>query len=407
MSSYTNFLIREIPKDWKTVPLGKYVNISSGDSPSLINFKNFGTPYFKVEQLNNSKKYLGVFSTPYYFSGRKTVSANSVIFPKRGAAIALNKIRILETESFMDTNLMTLTAKNGLDFEFLYYQIVYLKLWRFADTASVPQINNKHINPLLFVLPKISEQRSIAEILRDVDLLISIIDKLITKKKNFKKAIIHQLLSGKTRLKGFSKSWRTTVIKEISNIYKGNGLSKTLTKSSGLRACVLYGELFTTYEKVITQVISKTDSNQGFMSEAGDILMPSSTTTTGIDLATASALLVKDVALGGDIIVIRRKTKNDYDPIFLAYYLSYIKRREIAEMTQGTTIHHLYGSAINNLLIEIPTDIKEQEFISKILLDIEEELLLLKSQLKKVLNLKNAITYKLLTGKIRLLKNKK
>ncbi len=67
----------------------------------------------------------------------------------------------------------------------------------------------------------------------------------------------------------------------------------------------------------------------------GDVLMPGSTTTTGIDLAIASALLMDDVALGGDIVIIRRKG-DAYDSVFLANYWTQAKRHEIAELTQGS-----------------------------------------------------------------------
>ena len=103
-----------IPEDWDAVPLGGFVRITSGDSPSLVRFTSIGKPYFKVEQLSNSDKYLVNSSTPYHFCTGKTVPRGSVIFAKRGAAIALNKVRLLADESFMDTNLMALTPINGL-----------------------------------------------------------------------------------------------------------------------------------------------------------------------------------------------------------------------------------------------------------------------------------------------------
>src|SRR5437660_417524 len=82
-----------IPEDWHAQPLGPYVEIRSGESPSLFRFENDGTPYFKVEQLNNNSKYLE--DTPYFFKGDKNVRRGSLIFPKRGASILLNKVRIL------------------------------------------------------------------------------------------------------------------------------------------------------------------------------------------------------------------------------------------------------------------------------------------------------------------------
>ena len=135
-----------IPTDWTALTLGPHVQIKSGESPSRFRFESHGVPYFKVEQLNNDPKYLR--TTPYHFKSGKTISSGSLIFPKRGASILLNKVRILQSDSFMDTNLMTITPDDSLVSEYLYYTLIHIELWRIADTTSIPQINNKHITPL-------------------------------------------------------------------------------------------------------------------------------------------------------------------------------------------------------------------------------------------------------------------
>jgi hypothetical protein len=74
-----------MPIDWPVKALGPLVTITSGESPSLFSFGATGTPYFKVEQLNNSAKYLGSEETDYFIAGpSKTVPPGSVMFPKRG-----------------------------------------------------------------------------------------------------------------------------------------------------------------------------------------------------------------------------------------------------------------------------------------------------------------------------------
>jgi type I restriction enzyme, S subunit len=161
-----------LPDDWEVAPLGGFVRITSGASPSLFRFSDGGIPYFKVEQLSNTEKYLDATDTPYLFERGDTVPGQSVMFAKRGAAISLNKVRILKQASFMDTNLMALIPQDGLECEYLYYALGHIGLWRFADTTSVPQIDNKHVKPLPFPLPSRPEQRSIATALSDVDALL-------------------------------------------------------------------------------------------------------------------------------------------------------------------------------------------------------------------------------------------
>ena len=128
--------------------------------------------------------------------------------------------------------------------------------------------------------------------------------------------------------------------------------------------------------------------------------MPGSTTTVGIDLATASALLEKDVLLGGDIIVIRPIQKN-YDPVFLANYLTYIKKAEISERAQGITIIHLYGKDLVSLPLRLPKMV-EQAAIASVLSDMDAEIYVLQQRRDKTQTLKQGMMQELLTGRTRL-----
>mgnify|MGYP000785141193 CR=1 FL=1 len=186
-------------EDWEDVMLGDYVTITSGESPSKFNFGHTGIPYFKVEQLNDRNK--EIFKTPFYIlSNNKVVSANSIIFPKRGASILLNKIRILRDNSFMDTNLMALTTSNELYYEYLFYILTYTNLSKVADTTSIPQINNKHITPYQIPLPSVSEQIRIATILSDMDAEIEALENKLDKAKQLKQGMMQELLTGRIRL---------------------------------------------------------------------------------------------------------------------------------------------------------------------------------------------------------------
>jgi type I restriction enzyme S subunit len=272
------------------------------------------------------------------------------------------------------------------------------------ETAAGTKVKHTSPEKLLEISvpwPPAPEQRAIVGALSDVDALLGALDQLIAKKRDLKQAAMQQLLTGQTRLPGFHDDWQGRRLGSIADVLKGSGLSKSQTLSSGTKPCILYGELFTTYGRVISDVVGRTNSHDGIPSISGDVLMPGSTTTTGIDLATASALLVQDVALGGDIIIIRRKG-NAYDPVFLANYLTEARRHEIAELTQGITIHHLYGKNLKTLMLELPP-LPEQTAIAEVLTDMDAELAALEQRRAKTRALKQGMMQELLTGKTRLL----
>jgi type I restriction enzyme S subunit len=197
-SGYKQTELGEIPEDWEVRKLGDLVSITSGESPSKFVFVDSGIPYFKVEQLNNHKKY--AVNTEYYLKASNTVEEGSIVFPKRGASILLNKIRIFKSSSFMDTNLMALTCSNELSNEFLFYYLDYKGLDSVADTTSIPQINNKHITPFLVPLIKKEEQTAIANVLSDMDTELDALQQRLSKTQKIKQGMMQELLTGKTRL---------------------------------------------------------------------------------------------------------------------------------------------------------------------------------------------------------------
>lgn len=195
--------------------------------------------------------------------------------------------------------------------------------------------------------------------------------------------------------KNILNEWTSTTIDDVCHVLKGKGLSKGVIYSNGKNKCILYGQLFTTYNEVINDVKSKTDSDDGVLSEIGDILIPGSTTTKAEDLAIASALLEKGVLLGGDINILRKKD-DFYDPVFFAYYLTHFKNKEIGKLGQGTTIIHLYGKNLKNVKLLLPT-IKEQKKIAEILSKVDEEINKTDELILKTEKLKNGLMNNLFT----------
>lgn len=185
-------------EDWEVKKLGEIVTIKSGESPSRFFMVDSGLSYLKVDELNNSPKY--TVGNAYFIKSDNYVPKGSIIFPKRGASIFLNKIRILGSNSFMDTNLMTLTISSTDNNEFLYYSLIYFGLDKIADTTSIPQINNKHILPLEIPFPSLSEQTRIATILSDMDLEIEALAQKLHKARQIKQGMMQELLTGNVRL---------------------------------------------------------------------------------------------------------------------------------------------------------------------------------------------------------------
>jgi type I restriction enzyme S subunit len=285
----------------------------------------------------------------------------------------------------------------------LNHAIVSKQKSKFGQGDAVVHISSNNLGKIIIPLPPLPEQRAIAAALSDVDGLLSALDALIAKKRALKTAAMQSLLTGRIRLPGFTGEWVTRRLGDVAELLKGHGLSKSTLEPDGQWFCILYGELFTTYKEVITNVKSRTNIRyQGLFSLAGDVLLPGSTTTTGVDLAKASALLLSNILLGSDIIVVRQKENaNAYDASFLAYSLTYVYKHKIAQKTKGITIYHLHGKDLVDLEVTLPS-IDEQRAIAAVLADMDAEIAALESRREKVRQVKQGMMQVLLTGKVRL-----
>jgi len=393
---YKNTELGIIPDEWDEVQLKDYIKINSGESPSRFLFIDKGVPYFKVEQLNNSSKFQ--INTPYYISYNKSVNKGSIIFPKRGAAILLNKIRILNQNSFMDTNLMTLTVYNPSLFnEYLFYYLTYKGLSHVADTTSVPQINNKHINPFKIPLPPLPEQTAIATVLSDTDSLIQALEKKIAKKQLIKKGAMQKLLTLK-------EGWENSLLEDVCDRI-GVGLATSVTKyyrNSGtpiIRNLNIKDGYFDG-TKMLFLDKDFANANMSKAAKANDVL----TVHTGSNIGLTCVLPEEFNNCQTFTTLITTPKKSVLTPYYLSLHMSSSKGKiEIDRLQVGGGKGNLNTGDLKNYNIAFPKSIEEQNHITNILSDMDSEIKVLEKKLAKYKELKQGLMQNLLTGKIRLL----
>ena len=216
--------------DWEQRKLGEYVSIISGEAPSK--FEEGTELYVKVDDLNYNDKYVvDTQNKVAEHSTVKRVTKGSVVFPKRGAAIMTNKVRIIGIDSYMDTNMMALTSEK-LDSEFLYNIISKEGLYKIADTSTIPQINNKHVEPYEVTIPSLDEQRRIGAYFKQLDHLITLHQRKYDKLVVIKKSMLEKMFpkNGQTkpeiRFSGFTDDWEQRKLGEYVSIISGEAPSK-------------------------------------------------------------------------------------------------------------------------------------------------------------------------------------
>ena len=199
----------------------------------------------------------------------------------------------------------------------------------------------------------------------------------------------------KLRFSEFDEEWYEVKLNDIATFSKGKGISKNDISDEGIE-CIRYGELYTKYGEMIYKTESKTNLNKNglIFSEKNDILIPCSG-ETAIDLATASCIQKDQVAIGGDITIIKT---NQYAP-FITYYLNQ-KRTDIAKYAQGVSIVHLYAKDFKILNLRIPS-FDEQKKIIHLFEEIVKKEKLLEKKYNYYIEFKKYLMQQIFTQKLR------
>ena len=136
--------------------------------------------------------------------------------------------------------------------------------------------------------------------------------------------------------------------------------------------CILYGELFTTYDCVINEIKSHTNKIANMtLSQKRDLLFPSSTTVDAVSLISPSVIDIPNVVLGGDMFGIHIDKK--FNAYYLSYYINIITRKKLAIYAKGSTIIHLHYKDIAKAQLLLP-DLCEQDRIAKCMMAEDEKI---------------------------------
>ena len=225
---------------------------------------------------------------------------------------------------------------------------------RIAQGTKIYSINSKNFSECYIGIPSKGEQKKIATLLRLIDERISTQNKIIEDLKKLKCAIIEKHYR-QAKLHKYK-------ICDLGVPFSVGSLSKEDLSEKG-HECILYGELFTTYDCVINEIKSHTNKIANMtLSQKRDLLFPSSTTVDAVSLISPSVIDIPNVVLGGDMFGIHIDKK--FNAYYLSYYINIITRKKLAIYAKGSTIIHLHYKDIAKAQLLLP-DLCEQDRIAK------------------------------------------
>ena len=335
---------------------GEWVSKTIGDIAPLQ--RGFDLP---TGQINNGK-FPVVYSNGImnYHSSYKCVAPGLIT----GRSGTIGKFTYIEDGYYWPHN----TSLWVTDFydnnpKFIYYLYQTIRIEQYSTGSGVPTLNRNNVHRHKTFIPKLKEQNKIATILSLLDERIATQTKIIEDLKKLKSALIEKHYSQVKK--------RTTCIADLGESFSVGSLAKDDLTETG-KPCVIYGELFTTYGEIITQIESHTNKTDGvILSKKEDLLFPSSTTVDAMSLIAPSVINVDGVILGGDMFGIH--ISPNFNAQYLSYYFNHIAKRQLAKYAKGSTIIHLHYTDIEKAKLFLPS-LEEQNRMAKCLVSLDDKI---------------------------------
>ncbi|MCB4320815.1 restriction endonuclease subunit S [Alcaligenes nematophilus] len=224
----------------------------------------------------------------------------------------------------------------------------------------------------------LDEQHAIATALSDMDALLDGLDCLIAKKRAIKQATMQQLLTGQTRLPGFSGEWKIKPLGELCSLRSGESITSEDIDETSEFPC--YGG----------------NGLRGYTNDYthdGDYVL----------IGRQGALCGNVVAASGKFFASEHALIVTSTPEVATKWLYYIlSEANLNQYSESSAQPGLSATKLLRLEFNAPPAKEEQTAIANVLTDMDTEITALETRRAKTLALKQAMMQELLTGRTRL-----
>jgi len=323
-----------------------------------------------------------------------------LLFNTRNALELVGKVAIWRNEldrAYYNSNLLKLSFKeevieNNLFMNYQFNSNETIKTLRrlATGTTSVAAIYTRDLMNCNFVIPSKLEQQKIASIISTWDKAIELKEKLIQQKKEQKKGLMQNLLTGKVRLKGFDGEWKCLKAGNIfmnvtDKSHRGIGTVLSSTQDRG----IIPRELVN-----IDIKFSKDNLSSYKKINKGEFVISLRSFQGGIEYSEYEGLLSPAYT------VLRNKVETDND-----FYKHLFKSNDFIARLNGLIYGVRDGKQIgfkDFSVLKLPYPrVKEQKQIAQILDCALKEIKVLEQQLQLLKKQKEGLMQLLLTGKVR------
>lgn len=343
--------------NWEYKKINDLGIIKSGYTPSSDDLATNGDfPYFKVAEMNlpGNEKYL--IHSPSYLSGEiKTFPANSIVFPKNGAAVSTNKKRILQVDSVVDLNTAVMLANQNISVNYLYYILINIDFANLVKRGAVPTLNISELKNIIVPVPPFETQAQIVAELDQINDLIAKNRELLSQLDALAQSLFYDTFGDPiSNPKGFP----TKTLKDVCVLKSGDSSANSLPDGDVPYVKVGDMNLIDNKRGIITS------SNFVNIGTKSKLLFPIGTTIfpkRGGAILTNKKRLTK-VQICCDLNIMGAIPQNIH-PLYLYFFFL---EKDFSELVDGSTVPQINNTDIYPLKIQVPPLALQEDFAANV-----------------------------------------
>lgn len=255
-------------------------------------------------------------------------------------------------------------------------------------------------------ITKIGEQEAIGAYFQNLDNLITLHQRKYDKLTNVKKSMLDKMFPKngakvpEIRFKGFTDDWEQCKVKDVFDFLQNNSLSRAELTTYGEIMNVHYGDILIKYGEILdikkenlTYVIDNSiiKKYQTSLLKNGDVLIADAAEDETVGKCSEITGVLNDIVLSG-LHTIPCRPKIKFAKGYLGYYMnSRAYHDQLLPLIQGTKISSISKSIIQYTVITYPKSTDEQEKISTIFENLNNNINYHKQKLEKLKNIKKSL----------------
>lgn len=391
---YKQTEIGPLPEDWDCIPFSKFVAIQRGHDLTARQRQRGDIPVMGSAGLNG-----------YHDTAK--AKGPGVVIGRSGASYG--QAHWCEVDFWPHNTALYVTDFFGNDPRFAFYALRETDFSRHNSGGAQQSLNRNFIAGVLMARPPEKEQVAIRRCLDDMDAANDAWFKLIAKKRGLRNGVMQRLLTGETRLPGFSAAWDEKRLGDHVSFLKNGVQSRAqLTLNDPVRY-LHYGDIHVAQNLRLNireaemPRLPKPDAARLSRLEDGDVVFVDASE----DLAGVGKSLEVVNAEGIEAVAGQHTIAARFDKEVLADgfkgYLQHIPAftTHLRRLAAGTKVYATNRKHIASAEILLPEP-DEQRAIVRVLSDMDAEITALEARLEKTRALKQGMMQALLTGRVRL-----